>query len=124
MGWEPPRGTDGVAERLACDRLRVYNSGFRRTVMPLRDHFRSPVNDSHSWDEIHGGWPMEILRDLFKILPAGVRAPPNVHLRSAFEVEVTTYEFATAPDSKQGRTATNTTLSPTLTIEAELSEQD
>ena len=24
--------------------------------MPLRDHFRSPVNDTHSWDEVHGGW--------------------------------------------------------------------
>ena len=30
--------------------------------MPLRDHFRSPVNDTHSWDEVHGGWPMEIVR--------------------------------------------------------------
>jgi hypothetical protein len=26
--------------------------------MPLRDHFRSPLNDVHSWDELHGGWPM------------------------------------------------------------------
>ena len=31
--------------------------------MPLRDHFRSPVNDTHFWDEVHGGWPMEIVRD-------------------------------------------------------------
>lgn len=27
--------------------------------MPLRDHFRSPVNDTHSWDEVHGQWPGE-----------------------------------------------------------------
>ena len=39
--------------------------------MPLRDHFRSPVNDTHSWDELHGGWPMEIVRHLQSILPAG-----------------------------------------------------
>ena len=32
--------------------------------MPLRDHFHSPVNDTHSWDELHGGWPMEIVRHL------------------------------------------------------------
>jgi hypothetical protein len=25
--------------------------------MPLSDHFRSPVNDTHSWDEVHGQWP-------------------------------------------------------------------
>ncbi len=24
--------------------------------MPLRDHFRSPVNDKHRWDEVHGQW--------------------------------------------------------------------
>ena len=35
--------------------------------MPLRDHFRSPVNDKHTWDELHGGWPMMIVRALFDI---------------------------------------------------------
>ena len=39
--------------------------------MPLRDHFRSPVNDTHSWDEVHGQWPGEIVRELVTILPAG-----------------------------------------------------
>jgi hypothetical protein len=39
--------------------------------MPLRDHFRSPVNDTHSWDELHGQWPGEIVRHLTTILPAG-----------------------------------------------------
>jgi hypothetical protein len=37
--------------------------------MPLRDHFRSPVNDTHSWDEVYGQWPGEIVRDLTNILP-------------------------------------------------------
>ena len=32
--------------------------------MPLRDHFRSPLDDVHSWDELHGGWPMMIVRQL------------------------------------------------------------
>lgn len=32
--------------------------------MPLRDHFRSPVNDTHSWDEVYGQWPGEIVRHL------------------------------------------------------------
>lgn len=94
--------------------------------MPLRDHFRSPVNDTHSWDEVHGGWPMEIVRDLTKILPAGFRAAPRVHLGSAFEVDIGNYELdnrdAGAPS--QGGVATQTALKPTYTVEADLSDQD
>lgn len=92
--------------------------------MPLRDHFRSPINDTHSWDEVHGGWPMELVRDLRTLLPPGFRAAPNVHLGSSFEVDVWTYEPATAPDTDEGGTATRTALSPTLTVETDLSEQD
>jgi hypothetical protein len=43
--------------------------------MPLHDHFRSPVNDTHSWDEVHGGWPGEIVRHLTTLLPAGSFLP-------------------------------------------------
>jgi hypothetical protein len=32
--------------------------------MPLRDHFRPPLDDVHSWDELHGGWPMMIVQKL------------------------------------------------------------
>ena len=38
--------------------------------MPLRDHFRSPLDDVHSWDELHGGWPMMIVQELIEILPS------------------------------------------------------
>ncbi len=97
--------------------------------MPLRDHFHSPVNDRHSWDEVHGGWPMEMVRDLLTILPAGFRAAPKVHLGSAFEVDVCTYDPGsddpdTGTSSTEGGTATMVALSPTLTVEADLSEQD
>jgi hypothetical protein len=97
--------------------------------MPLRDHFRSPVNDIHSWDEVHGGWPMEIVRHLTTVLPAGFRAAPKVHLGSPFEADVRTYDLDSCNpdatvDSGAGGTATLTALSPTLTVEADLSEQD
>jgi len=95
--------------------------------MPFRDHFRSPVNDTHSWDELHGGWPMEIVRHLNAILPVGFRSGPKVYLGSPFEVDVSTYDLDSRdPDMKptSGGTATLTALSPTLTVEAELSEQD
>ena len=29
--------------------------------MPLRDHFRPPVENEHSWDELHGMWPAVIV---------------------------------------------------------------
>ena len=97
--------------------------------MPLRDHFRSPVNDTHSWDEVHGQWPGEIVRHLTTILPAGFRAAPRVHLGSPFEVDVSTYDLNSRnPDtnahSGDGGTGMSTALSPTLTVEADLSEQD
>jgi hypothetical protein len=37
--------------------------------MPLRDHFRPPLDDVHSWDELHGMWPAMIVRELVKVLP-------------------------------------------------------
>ena len=59
--------------------------------MPLRDHFRSPLKLKHSWDKLHGGWPMVIVQYLFSRLPPGYVAAPNVHLGVAFEIDVTTH---------------------------------
>ena len=94
--------------------------------MPLRDHFRSPVNDSHSWDEVHGQWPGEIVRSLRFILPAGFRAGPNIHLGSPFEVDVSTYDLDSRDPLAEtsGGSAVLTALAPTFTVEADLSEQD
>ena len=93
--------------------------------MPLRDHFRSPVNDTHSWDEVHGGWPMEIVRTLRSVLPAGFRAGPNIHLGSPFEVDVSTYDLESRdPEDERGGTAVLRALAPTFTVEADLGEQD
>jgi hypothetical protein len=60
--------------------------------MPLRDHFHSPVNDKHRWDAVHGGWPMEIVRTLFDLLPPGFVAEPKVYHPAPFEVDVATIE--------------------------------
>lgn len=95
--------------------------------MPLRDHFRSPVNDTHSWDEVHGQWPAEIVRTLRPILPAGFRAGPKIHLGSPFEVDVSTYDLVSrTPMSsiRDGGTAVLTARAPTFTTETDLSEQD
>ena len=32
--------------------------------MPLRDHFRPPLDDIASWEELHGQWPAMIVMAL------------------------------------------------------------
>ncbi len=97
--------------------------------MPLRDHFRSPVNDKHAWNEVHGGWPMMIVRDLFDILPAGYVAGPNIHPGSMYEIDVGAFEnddFVNRENAAvpEGGIAIETIPHPTLTLEADISEQD
>lgn len=58
-------------------------------VMPLRGHFRSPSDDVHSWDELHGMWPAMMVRQLVEILlepyvaeQGSTGAPRHVRLQS------------------------------------------
>lgn len=60
--------------------------------MPLRDHFRPPLDELTSWDMFHGQWPAMIVLALSDRLPPGFAAGPNVHLGSGVEVEVAAYE--------------------------------
>jgi hypothetical protein len=94
--------------------------------MPLRDHFRPPVNTRHRWDAVHGQWPAEMVRELFHLLPPRYQAEPKIHLGSSFEADISTYE-----DERSGRgadtgvgVATLAAPAPTLTVEADLSEFD
>ncbi len=98
--------------------------------MPLRDHFRPPVEKRHSWDELHGGWPMVIVQKLFPQLPEGYVAAPGVHLGAAFEIDVSAYvqdEPVAAPMPGDGggvAVAPHSPPQPTLTIETEFPDQD
>jgi hypothetical protein len=60
--------------------------------MPLRDHFRSPLDDITSWEGFHGGWPMEIVRSLASKLPPEYVAEPRVHHGASIEIDVATFE--------------------------------
>ncbi len=97
--------------------------------MPLRDHFRPPVEKKHSWDELHGMWPAEIVRQLFPILPEGYSAAPGVHLGVSFEVDVSVYnrdeseKLSEMAGSGNGGVAT-LAPSPTLTLETDWPDQD
>ena len=44
--------------------------------MPLRNHFRPPVENEHSWDELHGMRPAVIVPQLFPKLPERYIAAP------------------------------------------------
>jgi len=96
--------------------------------MPLRDHFRSPVNDKHHWRSFHGQWPAEIVRTLFDLLPPVFQAGPRLYLGSSFEVDVSVAEdddrapFDTSEGD--GGTATLAVLDAPYTIATDLRGPD
>lgn len=60
--------------------------------MPLRDHFRPPLDEVASWEDFHGGWPMVIVQQLRGLLPAGYVAEPRVPSGSQVEIDVAAFE--------------------------------
>src|SRR5438309_8589783 len=69
--------------------------------MPLRDHFHPPLDDLTSWEGFHGGWPMVIVQQLRKQLPAGYVAEPRVHSGSQVEIDVAAFEKDDTPRSSE-----------------------
>jgi hypothetical protein len=100
--------------------------------MPLRDHFRPPLDTIRSWEELHGGWPMMLVAALSKKLPPGYVAGPRVHLGAYFEIDVASYEedvakpFASQGSAQEGGVAAAVWAppQPTLAVTTELPEQD
>lgn len=60
--------------------------------MPLRDHFRPPLDKMLSWKELHGQWPAVIVQQLRKRLPPGYAVGPRVHSGSQVEIDVAAFE--------------------------------
>ncbi len=100
--------------------------------MPLRDHFRPPLDNAHSWEGFHGGWPMVIVQHLHKRLPTGYAAEPRVHLGPSFEIDVSAYEEdepaalmpATGTDAGGVATAVWAPPRPTFGVVTDLPDQD
>lgn len=95
--------------------------------MPLRDHFRPPLSRHRSFEGFHGGWPMKIVDRLNARLPPEFVAEPRVHLGSAFEIDVATFEGAAeswgqnlAADNGSGATAAWSPEKPAVLVEGEL----
>src|SRR5580698_3824838 len=104
--------------------------GGKENHMPLRDHFRPPVDDVHSWDELHGGWPMMIVQELVQILPEPYFAAPGVHLGTLYEIDVGTHRDpvpeSTGLEGGEGGVGVVAYAppKPTLTLEPRLPNQD
>ena len=97
--------------------------------MPLRDHFRSPLNDHFSWDVVHGQWPALIVQQLGKILPPQYVAGPHIHLGAQAEIDIGTFESyspSTFREADSGGVATAVwaPTKPTSVIETEMADFD
>lgn len=97
--------------------------------MPLRDHFRPPLDDIHSSDELHGMWPAMIVRELDKVLPEPYFAAPGVHLETLYEIDVGTYGDLESPPRESAVVEGGVAMAyappqPTLTLEPRLPHQD
>src|SRR5438477_13207238 len=95
-------------------------------LMPLRDHFRPPLTDTASWEELHGQWPAVIVQQLRTVLPPGYVAGPKVHVGAQVEIDVAAYEqddapTLSAPDQAAGGVVTAAWVGkPVVRIETEL----
>ena len=80
--------------------------------MPLRDHFRPPLDDLTSWEGFHGQWPAMLVQALARKLPRRYVAAPHVHSGSFVEIDVATYDKddpdppSPDPDNGNGGVAT------------------
>jgi hypothetical protein len=98
--------------------------------MPLRDHFRPPVGNIISWEELHGQWPAVVVQQLRKQLPPGYVSGPRVHAGSPVEVDVATFEkdevLSGSDRGGDGGVATAVWAppTPTVAVETELPDYD
>lgn len=95
--------------------------------MPLRDHFRSPLDDERHWEGFHATWPVMTVACLRRRLPRGYFAEPRVHSGASAEIDITTFEKDNAPTGKgEGGVATATWAPPrpTFSVATELPAQD
>jgi hypothetical protein len=58
--------------------------------MPLRDHFRGPLDKMRHWEGFHGQWPAMMVLELLRKLPARYFAEPRVHPGGSAEIDVGT----------------------------------
>jgi hypothetical protein len=96
--------------------------------MPLRDHFRPPLDDKRSWEGFHGQWPAMIVMGLSRQLPPRYDAEPRVHFGSSVAIDVATFEEDEPDATTWGKEESNGGVAtavwappkPTLSVPADL----
>ena len=94
-----PTATAGLAGAGA----RGYNDGAEDPAMPLRDHFRPPLERRRHWQGFHAQWPAMIVLTLAPKLPRRYVAEPRVQLGVSAEIDVGTFEEDDASSSGLSR---------------------
>ncbi len=100
--------------------------------MPLRDHFRPPLDNMRHWESLHSGWPMMIVAGLRRKLPRRYFAELSVHSGRSAEIDVATFEnedegvLAAGNGSGNGGVATAVwaPARPTFAVVTDLPAQD
>jgi hypothetical protein len=99
--------------------------------MPLRDHFRSPLDDLRHWEGFHGQWPAMIVLALLRRLPNRYFAEPRVHSGGSAEIDVASFHEEGDPPLGNGReggggvaTAVWAPARPALSLETDLPSSD
>lgn len=98
--------------------------------MPLRDHFRPPLDDEYHWEAMHATWPVMIVGSLRGKLPRGFFAEPRVHSGRSAEIDVVAFDRDGAVSSPHGEgnggvaTAVWAPPRPTLAVATDLPAQD
>jgi hypothetical protein len=101
--------------------------------MPLRDHFRPPLDNLRHWEGFHATWPVMIVACLRKKLPRRYFAEPRVHLGSSAEIDVAAFEnedeglLSIGDNNGNGggvATAVWAPPQPTLALTTDLTTQD
>jgi len=97
--------------------------------MPLRDHFRPPLDNLASWEQFHAQWPAMIVLALQRLLPRRYIAGPSVRSGTSIEVDVGTFEqdeSTRPPETGNGGVATAVWAPPrpTFTVATDVPQQD
>jgi hypothetical protein len=99
--------------------------------MPLRDHFRPPLDDLRHWDGLLAGWPVMIVALLRRKLPRRYFAEPWIQPAPSAEVAVTFEgedDRVLAAGEGNGRGGVTTAVwappRPTLAVVTDLPAQD
>ena len=87
--------------------------------MPLRDHFRPPLNDLRHPESLLAGWPMMIVTQLRRKMPRSYFAEPRVQWGQSDEIDVEMFA-----DEGEGVPAAWAPPQPTLAIATDLAAQD